>query len=183
MTPILECVILLVNILMFSVYLVYVLCVFSIPANLSVTYYKLERKHKGAGMLFPLLLCSSSITIIPIWERNTILLSNSLFLSFLPYLVLLCMFLVACSARYKKMLKLVYFHYMCAIIASVCTIIWIFFIGKRLFIIGIFLLLLFLLLSLVTNTFKKCLLFWLELTAFYAIYIILFAISLNKLDL
>ena len=163
-------IILLIDIFVFSIYLICVLKTFGIPVNLSITYYSYERKRKGFGKIFPILLLFLCVTILPIWIRTTI--NNGFYgmiFSLFPCITIVCLFSVATTARYKKRKYFIYFHYTCAIIAAICAVVWIFIIAYEVVYVGIGILLISLIIGLLTKTLKTCTLFWLEIAAFYAI--------------
>ncbi len=181
-----EAIILLADILALTVYIVYVLIKFGIPQNLSTTYYTFEEQKKGTGLLFPALLVFICSTALPIWISTTYYASSgaSIFL-FCPIVSLVCLLAVAASARYKSNTALVYFHYACAIVASVCAVLWLclaayqmVFVVLRLGILGGLLAA-----GILTGTLKKCTLFWLETTAFYCIFFTLLLINLISFPL
>lgn len=170
--------IMLADIVLFSAYNIYILSAFRIPNNISMTYYWFERKHKGLGLLFPALLCSLCATAIPVWLITTAKMSVFGFhLTWMPYATLLCMLLVAVSARYKKRPRLIYFHYGMAVMCAVFSIGWILFMCFEYFYITLSILMLAAWAGIWTNTYKCCYLFWLELTAFYALFLTLFIIN------
>lgn len=163
-------IILLVDILIFSAYLICVLQTFGVPINLSITYYHYERKYRGLGILFPILLFFLCITVIPIWiitTQNASLWGTNFCL--FPYITLICLLAVAITARYKRKPKLIYFHYTCAIIAAICAVIWIFLVTYKVLYVGLSILFALLFAAARTKTLKDCILFWLEVAAFYAI--------------
>ena len=171
--------ILLLDIIVFTVYVVYVLTQFGIPINLSFTYYTFERKQKGLGVLFPLLMLFICGTTLPVWIHTTMHASPwaQQFL-ILPVVGLVCLMAVAATARYKMRQKLIIFHYAVAILAAVCAVAWIFLVAYSIVYIGLSILLICVLCGLLTKTLRKCTLFWLEDAAFYAIFFTLFVINL-----
>lgn len=172
-------VILLVDIAVFTIYVADVLMRFGIPVNLSITYYRYERIHRRLGILFPSLLIFICCTTIPIWFITSWYASAwGRYFVEMPVIAEVCLLAVAFSARYKKRKNLIYFHYTCAIIASVCAVVWMCLVAWQfsLMWLRIGLLLGFVAIGVITNTLKKCSLFWLELTAFYAIFFTLFFI-------
>ena len=166
------------DIVLFSAYNIYVLSTFRIPDNLSMTYYWFERKRKGAGLFFPAMLCLMCATVIPVWLHTTA--KMTVFghhLAWIPYAVLFCILMVALSARYKRHRGLVYFHYAMAILCAFFAIGWIFFMCLRYIYIGVSILLLAVWAAIWTRTFVRSYLYWLEITAFYALFLTLFVIN------
>ena len=181
-----ESIILLVDILIFTTYVVSVLIKFGIPKNLSTTYYTFEEQKKGTGLLFPALLVFICCTTLPIWISTTYHASSwgTIFL-FCPIVTLFCLLAVAGSAHYKRCSSLIYFHYTCAIIAAICAVVWLFFAAYQ----TIFVILRFSILGgllgagIRTDTLKTCPLFWLETTAFYCIFLTLLVIYIVPIPL
>ena len=171
--------ILLVNIIVFTFYVVYVLAHFGIPVNLSITYYTFERRKKGTGLLFPGLMAFICSTAVPLWIAVTSHASTwgAQFVC-LPVTALVCLLAVACSARYKMRPKLIYFHYGMAIIAAACALSWTMLVAYRVCYILLGILCLMVMAGILTKTLKKCTLFWLEVAAFYGILITLLVIYL-----
>jgi len=163
-------IILLADIVIFTIYDTYVLVRFGIPANLSITYYAFERRKKRAGLLFPALMLLLCGTALPIWISTTYYASSwgSKFVVF-PVTTLICLIAVAASARYKRLPKLIYFHYTCAIIAAACAVAWVILVAYKILFITLGFLSLLVYMGIHTNTLKKCTLFWLENAAFYSI--------------
>ncbi len=170
------------DLFVFTIYVIGAVRRFGIPINLSITYYRYERIHRNWGMLFPALMFFICLTTIPIWfvtSWHVSLLGR--YLSCLPVLTEVGLLAVAFSARYKRWPKLIYFHYTCAIIAAVCAVVWLCVVAWQwpFFWLRIGLLIAFLTAGILTRTLKKCTLFWLELTAFYAIFLTLLFIYLG----
>ena len=176
--------VLLADILVFTYYVIYVLREFGIPVNLSITYYSFERRRKGTGVLFPTLMIFLCVTTIPIWiELSRHASSFGYTFVFFPIITLVCLLLVAASARYKKTHGLVYFHYACAILAAVCAVLWIFLVAYKILYVGLSILIALMLMGIRTGTLHRCSLFWLETAAFYAIFFSLLIIILFSVNI
>lgn len=176
------CFFILFEIILFSTYIIYVLHCYGIPQNISATYYYFERKHKHYGLLFPLCLFIACLIIIPIWIYTCQFLSSwASHFTWCAYLTCLCMFVVGITSRYKRSRALTYCHYTAAIVGSVFTVVWLLFACYRIAFVSISILLIALLAGYITHTLRECYLFWLELTAFYALFIVIFIINLFNL--
>ena len=101
----------------------------------------------------------------------------------LPCIALLCLLVVACTARYKSTKKLIYVHYAFAILAATVTVAWIFLVAYRTCYIGIAILLAELAAGIYTRTLRSCTLWWLEGAAFYSILFILLVNHLFALSI
>ena len=175
---------LILDIIVFAVFIVAVIHKWGVPTNLSTTYYLFESERCRTGWIFPLFLCFISSTAIPIWIRTTINMSvkNQRFVC-LPYITLFCLLLVAITASYKKKRGLTIFHYSCAICASFCSVMWIFITSYKIIYVGLGILFAFVVGGICSKTLKQCAIFWLEVANFYAIFFTLLTINLFELKL
>lgn len=181
MNSTLAIILLLADVVFFTIYNAYVLTKFGVPVNLSITYYHLDRVHKGWGITFPLLVVFVCCTALPVWILTSINGSTwGVYFLPLPCITLVCLLAVAFSGRYKKRPKLIYFHYGCAIIAATCAVVWLCLVAyQSVFLylrLGIIFALVFA--GIQTGTFKRCTLFWLENAAFYCIFLTLLLVYL-----
>ena len=176
-------IIILTNIVFFSLFVISILVKIGIPIHLSVTYYVLETKHRWLRWIFPFLLFIMCSTVGPVWIDMTTIYTWFDQLIFLPYTTIFCLLAVVASTQYQKSRKLIYFHYTCAIIASVCTAAWLFLIAYRIIYIGLSILFIELFAGWYTNSLKVCYLFWLETAAFYALLITLFVLSIIPINI
>ena len=167
------------DIIVFTIYISYILAKFGIPINLSITYYTFERRKKGTGILFPILMLFICCSAIPIWISTTYHASSwgTMFVCF-PYITLVCLLAVAGSARYKRKPNLIYFHYFFAILAAISAVLWIFLVAFNIVYLGLGILAIFIWSGFITHTLKKCTIFWLEVSAFYAVFFTLLFIYL-----
>ena len=179
MTLSVECILLITGIVLLTWYEYIVLKRFGIPVNLSITYYHYERRCKGMGFMFPFLLLYLCCVLGPIWITTTLDASilSRIFIIF-PYITILCLLMVALSARYNRNHRIFRFHYACAIIASISAVLWIFLVAYRIVYVGLAILATLLLTGIYTGTLKKCTLFWLETAGFYALLVTLLFIHL-----
>lgn len=174
-----EAAVLLLDIVVFSIYVTDILSRFGIPANLSITYYLYERRHRNAGLLFPALIILICCTTIPIWIITSWKTGSvGKWCVGMPILAGICLLVVAFTARYKRWPKLINYHYTFAIIAAACAILWWWVLTRQitLVVLRLGLFATFMAAGVLTRTLKSCTLFWLELTAFYATFFTLFLI-------
>ncbi len=85
---------------------------------------------------------------------------------------------VVASMHYKKNQKLLYFHYITAIVSAVCLVAWINIVAYSIAYVGVVILLAFVYAGIRTKTLKKSSLFWLETAAFYSLLFTLLTIDL-----
>lgn len=177
-------IILLVDIVVLSLYIFITHRTFGVLPNLSISYYHYERKHKYFGLMFPALMVLLCGTLLPIWIYDTA--TGSAWAQHfvcLPCIALLCLLVVASTARYKSTKKLIYVHYAFAIIAATVTVAWIFLVAYRTCYIGIAILLAEVAAGIYTRTLRSCTLWWLEGAAFYSILFILLVNHLFALSI
>lgn len=169
-------IILLADIIALTIFFVCVLIKLGIPSNLSITYYMFDKKKR---FLFPCLTMFFCCTAIPIWILMTYHASpwGSMFLG-LPITTLICMLSVVASMHYKKNQKLLYFHYITAIVSAVCLVAWINIVAYSIAYVATVILLAFVYAGIRTKTLKKSSLFWLETAAFYSLFFTLLTIDL-----
>ena len=161
------------SIIIHVLYTLYVLKYFGITHDFSCTYYYMERQKKGRGKLFSILLLLIIVFIIPIWIIVSLRSASPRSVAVLPALVGLCLAVVMFTPRYKRRKWLVKLHYSAAIIAAVLTILWIMAACPKSLIVVAVLFTILTVLAVCTRTLKTSTLFWLELLAFYSVYIIL----------
>lgn len=177
-------VLLTIDIIIFTIFIVSVFVKLGIPDNLSTTYYLYNDIKRGTGWIFPALVVFICCTGILVWISTTHHASSwGAKFTFLPIISLVCMLSVAASARYKKSQKLIYFHYTVAIIAAVCSVGWMNLVAYKLIPVGVTILLAWILAGMRTNTLKSCPLFWLEIACFYAILIMLLLIKIIPVEI
>lgn len=175
---ILVCYLIILSIILFSAYIIYSLCQWGIPNNISATYYYFERTRKHYGLFFPIDLLVCCAIVIPIWIYTCQIVSPwASHFSMCPYLTCLCMIIVGITSRYKRSRKLTYIHYTAAIIGATITGIWLLIACYKISFIGLSVVLISVMAGCFTRTLKKCYLFWLEIAAFYALFFVLFIIN------
>ena len=161
------------NIFTLSAYTLYTLCNFGITHDLSCTFYYSERQRKGRGLLLSLLLLLIILTIIPVWVMQTLAYSSYRALTLLPIGVGCCLAMVMFTPRYKRTQRLVYLHYGAAITAAALSVVWALAVCPYLLCVVVVLASFLAVIAFLTATWKRCFLLYLELLAFYSVYIIL----------
>lgn len=173
------CYLIVIEIVLFSLYIIYALCNWGIPNNISATYYYFERTRKHYGLFFPLDILICCLTIFPVWIYTCSLASSwASHFSWCPYIVGLCMIVVGITSRYKRSRQLTYTHYAAAIIGAAVTVLWLLLACYRTSFISLSVLSISILAGVITGTLKRCYLFWLEIAAFYALFFVLFIVNL-----
>lgn len=148
-------------------YLGYVIKLFGVPWSISDTYYKLENKRKGLGILFTLWTWIGALTLMIAWLNYNL---------YQPLVFLACMALmfVGTAAQFKqKLTEMV--HYVSAGVCVASALAWLLLAG-------------FWYVPLIT--FMICIpiaiadgkwIFWIEIAALIATYITLFLIEVKAL--
>lgn len=178
------CYIIVIEIVLFCVYVIYTICRWGIPASLSATYYYFERVRKNYGLFFPLYLSVCCLSSIPLWIYTNKAASPWVaHFSWCPYLTCLCLLCVGATCRYKMSRFTTYFHYTTAIISAVSTGIWLLIACYKLALVSLSVMSLSVLAGFFTHTLKRCYLFWLELGGFLSLFFILFLVNFNHLSI
>ena len=148
-----------IGISFFSIILGFLIYKFGIPESLSQTYYNLENYKKDIGILFYLyLVVTVFILAIPMIEAAKIW-------GFISCIGLL--FVGAAPAFKEKHQK--YIHVCGAALAALGSIILLITINKWIY--SFIILAIILILSLSTKTLKQSIVFWLEMLAFYSLFL------------
>lgn len=133
---------------------------FSIPESLSNTYYLYKEKY-NKGWLFCLMMYAVVALMMPAW----ISLSEGSNFQFLSFLAPAAIMFVGTAPRFKDFKLENKVHSYSAIIAAICSILWVIIvtpywciiIGWLVCTIGM---------AYITKTYKTCYIYWLELIAF-----------------
>lgn len=143
----------------FSVILGVLLYKFGVPPSLSETYYNLEKNKKGSGILFYLfLVITVFILVIPMIEAT----------GFWGFLCGAGLLFVGAAPAFKENHQ-ARIHFCGAIICALGAVMELIMMYKWLWIIPI--LAIVTILSLSTKTCKSSIVFWLEMLAFYSLFL------------
>ena len=147
--------------IIYILYNITTLKLFGIPKSLSNTYYLYQEKKSWMKMLFPIMMISISVFLMPAWLEIS-LGSNLQFLAFLAVGGIL--FTGAAPAfKHSKLEDRV--HTISAICAAVFSLLWVFFVSNAWWTILIWTVIV-IFCSIKTKTLNKCLIYWLETIAF-----------------
>lgn len=165
----------------FAVYNIYVLSVFGVPSNLSITHYHCATRRRKAGLLFPLLMVIQCLTLLPTWLKINTMLSTERAgeCVWLIYVTAGAIMTVTLLTQYKKSRTRTLLHYGAAILSAITSLLWIFIVCHPLWYIPFLALLLVTIAAVCTHTWRSCILYWLELADFYSIFVTLFILSLT----
>ncbi|GEM_PF-2800331 len=173
-------ILLVADIVAFTLFFYSVLCVSPLPNNLSTTYYIFEQKKRYYFALITLFLCISGGWV---WIELTWFSSFSPLFTIVPVLAILSMIIVAATADYKKTRRHTIVHYAFAWTACLCIIFWLNVVAYKIFWLGLCILSLLLYAGSRTETLKHCPLFWLESAAFYSLAITLLVVVITHISL
>ncbi len=148
-----------IGILFFSIGIITLIVLFDIPPSLSESYYNLLNLNKDFGILFYIyLILTVFILIIPMVEAT----------GFWGFLCGAGLLFVGAAPAFKKNNQK-YIHFCGAILCAISAIMELIMIHKWLWIILI--LAIAVILSLFTKTCKSSTVFWLEMIAFYSLFL------------
>jgi len=133
---------------------------FGIPESLSNTYY-LYREKYNKGWLFCLMMYAVVALMMPAW----ISLSEGSNFQFLAFLAPASIMFVGTAPRFKDSQLESRVHTVSAIIAAVCSLLWVALVTPYWYIILIWFGFI-ALASIFTSSYKTCLVYWLEMVAF-----------------
>ncbi|MCQ2310518.1 MAG: hypothetical protein MJZ64_02055 [Paludibacteraceae bacterium] len=168
---------LLLIIVIFSVYNICVLAKYGIPNTLSLTYYWFKRTCSSKGLLFPILLCLICAITIPIWIYVDCQLQFDFSCVWMVYATWFALMIVCLTARYNKTKKRWKIHYSAAIASAIFTLSWIIIKANFIVYYTAIVLILALWAAYLTKTIRTHIIYWLELSAFYSIFITLFILN------
>ena len=138
------------------------LALFAIPESLSNTYYLWKEKN-GKGWLFCLMMYLVVAFMMPAW----ISLSEGSNFQFLAFLAPASIMFVGTAPRFKDFKLENKVHTYSAIIAAVCSLLWVMLVTPYWYVILIWFGYI-ALTSIFTSSYKTCLVYWLEQIAFDA---------------
>jgi hypothetical protein len=138
------------------------LAIFGVPESLSNTYYLWKEKN-GKGWLFPLMMYAVVALMMPAW----ITMSEGSDFQFLAFLAPSAIAFVATAPAFKSDDLENKVHSISAVIAAACSLAWVALVTPYWWVILIWFGLI-ALGSILTSSYKSCLVYWLEQVAFGA---------------
>lgn len=171
---------LILALLLYTTFVAFVIYEFGIPGSLSMTSYSFNRRYrkiKAACSYFVLAMCT---LLFPAW----IYISNRLSIGvnnhpWIIGLILVLLIVVCLTPYYYRNRKIKMLHYSAATLAFVVGGIWICWNCFQLLYIDIALFVIFFAASLITHSFKRSKIFWLEMAVCYCIMINLLVANLT----
>lgn len=166
--------------ILFTAFVAFVIYEFGIPGSLSMISYSFNRRYrkfKAAFSCFILIMCT---LLFPAW----IYISNRLPLgenshSWIIGLILILLIVVCLTPYYYRNRRIKILHYSAATLAFLAGGIWILWNCFQLLYIDIALFAIFFAASLITHSFKRSKIFWLEMAVSYCVMINLLVANLS----
>ena len=156
----------LISFLIFVIYNSIAQNIFDIPSSLSNTYYLYNEKKKGLGIIFSIMMVLCAGLLMPAWLDISVG-SNFQFLIFFCC-AMLCFVGYAPNFKGTNIESIV--HSASAIASAVFGLLWVILVTPYWYIVLICAVLI-LFAAYNSKTLKKCYVYWLEMIAFYSIYI------------
>ena len=164
--------------LAFAIYTCYnfsSLSLFGTPPSLSQTYYMYNDRKKWQRFLFPLMMVTMAICLLPAWLE----ISEGSNFQFTAFLAAVGIIFTGFAPEFKKDKMTNTVHTVSAIFAATFALLWIILVAKLWWFIIIWLLFV-LMMSLLTQTTTKCLVYWLETIAFMSTFTAIIAYFITK---
>jgi len=169
------------SLVLFTCFILYVISVFGIPGSLSMTTYCFERKkYRGAKAIFPIFILSICSSLLPAWiitSRNLQQCPQSI--SWIIGIVPVSLAIVCLTPFYYRNSKVKFIHYTAASMCFVAGAIWIFYNCFQLVFMDAVIMIIFLVMAILTHSFRKSKIFWLELAVAYCVMINILALNLT----
>lgn len=153
----------------FAIYLIYngfAIRLFGIPKSLSDTFYLYKQKKNWLRILFPIMMISLVILLLPAWLEISVGTS----LQFLAFLASAGIMFTGAAPAFMKSNLDNKVHTYSALAAAVFALLWVIFVSHMWWIIPVWLVIT-ALIAILTKSVKKSLVFWLETVAFLSTFI------------
>ena len=161
-----------IAVLLFTVYNTVVIKRFGVPKSLSESFYLWEGVKKQLGYIFTGMMGGLTFTLLPAWlEVGNQVSSWSPFLNFLVFFTCGAIMFVGVAPAFRRDRTEGLVHEISAKIAAACALIWCFVVCYQVWYVPLACIIAVLIAGLCTKTFKKCLVYWLEMMAFAATFI------------
>ena len=148
----------------FVIYLIYngvVIHLFGIPRSLSETYYLYKNKKELLKNLFPITMVGLALLLAPAWLEITF--GNSF--QFLAFLAIGSIIFTGAVPTFKNSTMEDKIHSISALFSAICSILWVIFGCRMWFFIPMWLLIC-VLISVLTKSWNKAKVFWIETMVF-----------------
>lgn len=152
-------------ILIFVVYNIVVLALFGVPKSLSMTYYLFKGKKNSLKCLFPIMIVSLCMLLIPSWIE----LSESSNFQFLSFLAPVALVFVGFTPAFNDADMYKTIHNIAAYSCAVLAMLWIILVTPFWYIILIVLGIISVI-AVLTKTVKSSYIYWLEMVAFISLF-------------
>lgn len=147
-----------------AIYVIYnasVLLLFNVPTSLSNSYYLFKSKKSWLRWLFPIMMVSMAFLLMPAWIE----ISEGSNFQFLAFLAPAGIIFTGAAPAFKNSELEGTVHETSAIVAAICSILWVILVSGSWYLIIMWGLLI-VVAAIITKTLKSCLIYWLETIAF-----------------
>jgi hypothetical protein len=162
----------------FAIYLSYnfaALSLFGTPASLSNTYYLYKERQSWQRFLFPVMMCSMAMCLMPAWLE----ISEGSNFQFSAFFAAAGIIFTGMAPAFKDDTMTKNVHTVSAIFAAVFAILWIILVAKLWWFIIAWLVMV-VLIAMLTKTIKSGLTYWLETIAFMSTFTAVIAYFITK---
>lgn len=171
---------LILALILFTAFVVFVIRTFSIPGSLSMTSYSFSRRYRNLKVVFSTFVLVMCALMFPAWiyisNRLSVGVNNQ---SWIIGLILILLIVVCLTPYYYRNRRIKILHYSAATLAFLTGGIWIIWNCFQLLYIDIALFAIFFAASLITHSFKRSKIFWLEIAVCYCVMINLLVANLS----
>lgn len=165
-------ILILISLFLFTAYNAVALKRFGVPKSLSDTFYLWNGIKKNLGYIFTGMMGGMSLTLLPAWiEVGNQVSSWSPVLNFLAFFTCGAIVFVGVAPAFRSDRTEGLVHEISAKIAAACALIWCFVVCYQIWYVPLACIIAVLVAGLCTRTFKKCLVYWLEMMAFAATFV------------
>jgi hypothetical protein len=169
-------ILILISLFLFTAYNAVALKRFGVPKSLSDTFYLWNSVKKNLGYIFTGMMGGMAFTLLPAWiEVGNQVSSWSPFLNFLAFFTCGAIVFVGAAPAFRSNKMEGTVHEVSAKIAAACALIWCFVVCYQIWYVPLACIIAVLIAGLCTRTFKKCLVYWLEMMAFAATFMTVIA--------
>ena len=159
----------LISIFLFTAYNAVALKQFGVPKSLSETFYLWNGVKKHLGYIFTGMMGGLTFSLLPAWlEVGNQVSSWSSYLNCLIFFACGAIMFVGVAPAFRRDRTEGLVHEISAKIAAACALIWCFVVCYQIWYVPLVCIIAVLVAGLLTRTFKKCIVYWLEMMAFGA---------------
>lgn len=152
------------------------LAIFGVPKSLSMTFYLFQERKKWQRILFPIMMVSMAVLLLPSWLE----ISEGSDLQFMAFFAAAGIIFTGAAPAFKSSDLENKVHMGSAIFAAIFALLWVAFVAKLWYFIVVWLVII-VLMSLLTKSIKTGYIYWLETVAFMSTFTAVIAHYVNVL--